>query len=64
MKKHKREPKFYEEIITYLPPDMDPLLVIKEQGCENDFFILTDSAKRMVCKYRFCPHMGVCLEAS
>ena len=55
---------FIESVGLRLPPDTHPLFVIKECGCENDYFILTDSAKRMICKYGYCPYDGICLEVS
>jgi hypothetical protein len=64
LKKKPELKEMFEWIGNRPPPDMHPLLIIKEYGCENEFFILTDEAKREMCKYKYCPHFGVCLEVS
>ena len=64
MEKLKRELKLYDEIRIWLPPDMDPLTVIRDEGCDNDYFTLSEDARRVLCKYDYCPHGRVCRMAT
>ena len=52
--------KFDAEMKARLPKDISPLFIIREKGCDNPYFTLSEDAKRIVCKYGYCKHFGVC----
>lgn len=58
---HKRKlKKFDAEIWRRLPQDTNPLYMIREKGCDNTYFTLSEDAKETICKYNYCGMFGMC----